>query len=191
MLLEQCTPGETLATIKCDDQATQVATEVMQKLWKSIGDKQTEFKHTRNWFEALEKAHTIPKKLIDAAIGISTDLFQSLGEEVLLHGDLHHDNILSAEREPWLVIDPKGIIGEREYEFGALLRKPHALMENCADKKSLIARRISIIREITGFDIQKIKGWAFAQAVLSAWWSTDDGVDGHELMLEIAENIKV
>lgn len=65
-----------------------------------------------------------PRKLIDFALKASKELLVSSGEQVLLHGDLHHYNILSSARNSWLAIDPKGGIGEREYEICALMRNP-------------------------------------------------------------------
>jgi streptomycin 6-kinase len=59
------------------------------------------------------------------------ELIASSESPVLLHGDLHHFNILSARRQPWLAIDPKGVAGEPAYEPGALLRNPNP--ELCTD----------------------------------------------------------
>jgi streptomycin 6-kinase len=94
---------------------------------------------------------------------------------VLLHGNLHHDNILCAEREPWLAIDPKGLIGELAYETGALLRNlwPAILAE--PDPARLIARRIDQLAEEVAFERARVRDWGMAQAVLSAWWFIEDG----------------
>ncbi|MCG2718424.1 MAG: aminoglycoside phosphotransferase family protein, partial [Nanoarchaeota archaeon] len=54
-----------------------------------------------------------PEYLVDAAEQILAEFIPSMGERVLLHGDLHHWNILSAKRQPWLALDPKGVTGER------------------------------------------------------------------------------
>ena len=94
-----------------------------------------------------------------------------MGEPVVLHGDLHHYNILSAVREPWLAIDPKGVVGEAEYEVGALLRN-HLL--STVRPERLLARRVDQLTDELGFERQRIVGWGLAQAVLSAWWSFED-----------------
>ncbi len=93
---------------------------------------------------------------------------------VLLHGDLHHDNILSADREPWLAIDPKGVVGEAEYEVGAFVR--NRLFAG-PKPEMLLARRVDQFVDELGFDRERIVGWSLAQAVLSAWWSFEDS--GH------------
>jgi streptomycin 6-kinase len=87
------------------------------------------------------------------------ELAASQGPRCLLHGDLHQTNILWDEQRGWLAIDPKGVIGEPAYEFGAALRNPDV---------GLADRRIHIIAERTGLDRERVAGWAYAQAVLSA-----------------------
>jgi len=97
-----------------------------------------------------------------------------MAESVLLHGDLHQDNILSAEREPWLAVDPKGVIGEPVFETGALLRNFWPDILSIPNPKSLMARRIDQLSAELGFDRERIYDWGFSQAVLSVLWSIED-----------------
>ncbi len=76
---------------------------------------------------------------------------------MLLHGDLHHENILAAAREPWLAIDPKGIVGELTYEVGALLRNR---LDAAPDLRRLQVRRIDQLSEALGLDRQRLLGWS-------------------------------
>ena len=71
---------------------------------------------------------------------------------VVLHGDLHHFNILAAERQPWLAIDPKGVVGEPVYETGALLRNPWPDLLSLPDPGRILARRVDQLAEELGFD---------------------------------------
>jgi len=105
---------------------------------------------------------------------------------VLLHGDFHHDNILSASRKPFLAIDPSGIAGEREYEIGALMRNPHSIIETHMNLKKCFDHRLSIIAELTGFNRERLLMWTFVQAVLAAWWHVEDNTNGIENMLHVA-----
>jgi streptomycin 6-kinase len=93
---------------------------------------------------------------------------------MLLHGDLHQENILSAERQPWLAIDPKGVIGEPAYETGALLCNmlPHLLQMPHPER--VLARRIAQLSAELGLERARIRDWGLAQAVLSAWWCVED-----------------
>ena len=85
----------------------------------------------------------------------------------LLHGDLHPGNVLFDARRGWLAIDAKGVVGELEYEMGAALRN----LAEPAVVRERIARFASALR----LDPERIRRWAFAQAVLSVLWSIEDG----------------
>jgi streptomycin 6-kinase len=89
----------------------------------------------------------------------------------LLHGDLHHFNILAARRRPWLAIDPKGLAGEAAYEVGALLRNPDPRLYTDSQVQR---RRVDVLHQELGFEKDRILGWGVAQAVLSAWWNFED-----------------
>jgi streptomycin 6-kinase len=191
LLLELCCPGQHLSTETHEDIATHNAVRVMQHLWKPI-TKKHKFKTVEDWLHGLEhlsntENNIIPDDMIANAKQISQELLNSMGEQVLLHGDLHHHNIVSAKREPWLAIDPKGVVGEREYEFGAFLRNPTDVIASHKELSSLINRRMDIICELTQFDRKRILSWTFVQAVLSAWWSIEDGTQGADVMKQFAQ----
>ena len=103
----------------------------------------------------------------------------------MLHSDLHHDNALSTHDGSYVAIDPKGVLGEPCYDVGAFLRNPFGFLENESPHK-MMARRVDMIVEQLGFDRQRVLGWSFAQAVLSAVWCDEDGVDCGEEVLGIA-----
>ena len=102
-------------------------------------------------------------------------LISSASEEVLLHGDLHHWNILSADREPWLALDPQGVIGEQEYEVGAWLRNPYPQILKVPSPKEFIARRVDQLTEELSFDRYRVVRWAYSQSVLAGVWSFEEG----------------
>lgn len=191
ILLELLEPGELLKSIRKDEQATEIAALVMKKLWKPIL-KPASFPTIEQWFKGLSRLYKhfnnstgpFPSALVDKANKLSQELMASQGERVLLHGDLHHENILSATREPWLVIDPKGVIGEREYEVGALLRNPFPEITNSFELDKILAHRASQLSEILTFDKQRILAWSFAQAVLAAWWCFEDtGINWDKMLI--------
>ena len=84
-----------------------------------------------------------------------------MSSPVLLHGDLHHDNILSAERAPWLAIDPKGLVGEPAYETGAWLRNSHPELLNSPHPARTLARRIDQLAAELNSERARIHGWAW------------------------------
>jgi streptomycin 6-kinase len=187
-LIERIRPGVELATLEDDEKATRIAAQVMQQLWRPVsGDRP--LLTVENWTAGLAKLRPyfngttglFAEDLVDAAEQIFAEFIPSQGERGLLHGDLHHWNILSATRQPWLALDPKGVIGEREYEVGALLRNPGPV------EKNVQAWRVEILVEMLGFERQRILGWGVAQAVLSAWWSVEDHGGGWQGAIQVAE----
>ena len=115
-------------------------------------------------------------KLVETAESLFTDLLASTDKPVLLHGDLHHFNILSAGGG-WLAIDPKGVVGEPAYEVGALLRNPTPHIFNEPELGRITARRLDILAEALVLDRERLRQWSLVQAVLSAWWGYEDGGD--------------
>ncbi|WP_133128621.1 aminoglycoside phosphotransferase family protein [Legionella nagasakiensis] len=127
LLLEECCPGKTLANVVSESEATRIAANVIINIQKSISD-ELKFPSTLDWFKRLDIEVKCPSgfntKHIKKAKRIAGELHNQSKKKVLLHGDLHHFNILSAHRQPWLAIDPKGVVGPPEYECGAFLRNP-------------------------------------------------------------------
>jgi streptomycin 6-kinase len=127
-----------------------------------------------------------PPALIATAEALFAELIPSQAAPVLLHGDLHHDNILAATRAPWLALDPKGVVGEPAYEAGALLRNQLARVFAAAAPAGFMARRVDQLAEALALDRDRLIGWSLAQAVLSAWWTYEDHGQIDEPMLACA-----
>ena len=181
MLLEGLRPGTSLLHRNDDVVATSIAAGVMRQIWRPITGMH-DFPTVERWglgFERLRQhfdggTGPFPQAITDRAQKVYTELCDSMGKQVLLHGDLHHDNILAAERQPWLAIDPKGVVGERAYETGSWLRNwlPDLLRQE--NPRRILARRIDQFADELGFDRVRIRDWALAQAVLSGWWCIED-----------------
>lgn len=196
LLEERCVPGESLLSLalKDDAKATAIAFNVMQKLWRPVNS-QIKFPTLAKWLHGLDKLQkysrvnsgVVPKQLIDFSLVASKELLTSSGEQVLLHGDLHHFNILASARTCWLAIDPKGVIGEREYEICAFLRNPGPYLLTTMNTKQIILRRLDQIVEQTGFERERILLWSIVQAVLAAWWCIEDNVLGKDYLLNYAQ----
>ena len=114
MLLERLEPGVPLTTVGDDEEATSIAAGVMRRLWRPV-PRDHQFPTVSEWargFDRLRRSFgggtgPMPVTLVEEAEGLFADLLASEEEPVLLHGDLHHHNVLAARREPWLAIDPK------------------------------------------------------------------------------------
>ncbi len=203
LLLERLTPGlplTNLATEKDDSRATSIVCSVIRGLHQNR--EYTE--HDLQEFDTVSKLGRgfprlrlkfdgdlgpFPRKLVDEAIELWADLESTAGKPVLLHGDLHHDNIISADRAPWLAIDPKGYVGEPAFETGAILRNLWQDRHKISNPAQLIERRIYQLADELDLDRERVRGWGVAQAVLVMWWSYEDNDPNWAESLEIAEMI--
>lgn len=197
VLLEQAVPGTPVSKITNDEEQVYITSQVIKKLHVQITENDTKvFPSISDWANIFDKYKEktqnngpIPKELVDLGHGIFTDLLQENRKQYLLHGDLHNDNILKSDRG-WLVIDPKGIIGEREFELGAFLRNPYYdLPENCNHKK-IETRRIIQFAEELGFDRERIKLWSLASSIISMLWFWEDEGKVSDIYLRNAELIR-
>jgi streptomycin 6-kinase len=105
------------------------------------------------------------RTLLDAALRALEELASSQGEQVLLHQDLHADNVLRSERGPWLVIDPKPLTGEREFSLAPIVRS-----FELGHSQRAVRRRLDRLSADLGLDRERARGWALAQTVA---WSFD------------------
>jgi len=194
ILLERLLPGKDISALDDDDRATSIAARVMQRLWREAPADHS-FPTVEKWAEGLKRLRRefnggcgpFPQELVERAEAYFEELLACPRQVVLLHGDLHHGNILSAEREPWLALDPKGVIGEAAYEAGALLRNPMPQLLRAPEPGRLLARRVDQLAEELGFERERLLCWGIAQAVLSAWWSYEDHGHGWEQAINSAK----
>lgn len=192
ILIERIIPGKPLSTIENDEEATRILASVIKKLRKPLPPNH-KFITVREWLkelkEYMKKYHgkgPLPWNLIKKANKTFEELLSTSKPEVLLHGDLHHDNVLSSNRDKWLAIDPKGIAAEPEYETSAMIRNPFEKMKNIPNLSGMLRKRILILAEELGFDPIRIHQWCFAQSVLSAVWN-ETGTKGSQHAIVIAE----
>lgn len=197
LLLERLIPGQELTKMfyeGVDIKATQIACDVIRNIpkelptetgdWSTAEGRCSELQELRRRFEGT--TGPFPTPIFERAERIFKELVDSQGSQILVHADLHHYNILSAQRSPWLGIDPHGLIAEPEYEVGAILRNPDGLASH-PDCATISRRRVDQMCELLGYDRERIIGWGMCQAVLAAWWSLEDYGENFENDLRIAE----
>jgi streptomycin 6-kinase len=181
VLLERALPGDRLTDLMLaghDDAAMVILCQVAATLHHAAPPPH-HFPRVEDWACGFARHRTsgdatIPAAMLDRAQALFAALAATQGARRLLHGDLHHDNILFDARRGWLAIDPKGVLGEAANEIGAALRNPTEDASRFADA-AIIERRVAIAVAQLGLDRQRVLAWAFAQAVLSAVWSLEDG----------------
>lgn len=196
MLLERLLPGVMLDSVRevDDDRATLISAEVMRKLWRELPAEHP-FPTTADWGGELANLRRhfgggvgpMPARMVEMAERLFSELEASAAPAVLLHGDLHHENIMTAQREPWLALDPKGVAGEPAYEVGALYRNHPHYVQNRAELKRVQERRTAILSEALQIDRERLLAWGVAQGVLAGWWMIEDHGDGWQDSFVCAE----
>lgn len=194
LLLERLEPGTLLLDVADDEAATAIAAEVMRQLWRPV-PADCPFPTVARWAAGLQRLRQyfdggtgpFPPALVRRAETLFTDLIATTDTSVVLHGDLHHWNIMAAQRRPWLAIDPKGVVGEPAYEVGAWLRNPMPQLLTWPRPRHILSRRVDQLAEALNFHRQRLVAWATAQAVLSAWWTYEDHGHGWEPAIACAE----
>jgi streptomycin 6-kinase len=167
MLLERCEPGTRLVTAGAET-ALDVLVELLPRHWVTAGEPfHTLTDEAAWWADYLpgqweESGRPFERRLLDAALGSLRALAPSQGEQVLLHQDLHADNVLAAEREPWLVIDPKPLVGEREFAVAPIVRDPEL-----GHSRRDVLRRLDRLCSELALDRERARGWTIGQTI--AW----------------------
>ena len=178
LLLERCLPGSYLAD-NADTDPLEAVVSILPRLWRT-----SDVPFTTLSNQAREWAKDIPiewkmtgrpceRYLVDAALDYIKVLSDSQPEQVLLHQDMHGHNIISAEREPWLAIDPKPLIGEKAFSLAPIVRS-----FELGQTKSATRYRLDRLSDELGVDRERARGWTVAQSM--AWSFCDGGHVRHE-----------
>jgi len=115
--------------------------------------------------------------MIDRAIKTAGYLLNTQRDLVLLHGDIHHDNILWGGDDDWVTIDPKGLIGERGFDTGTWMHNPMGFGLR-PDLGVHLRKRIATFADQLELDPLRIAQWSFMFLVLSMCWTTEaEGYD--------------
>jgi streptomycin 6-kinase len=189
ILLERVVPGANLKSFckKNESQSIKIAIRLLNRILRPAPDSANEFGTLDRWFDGLKRAlgATFPQDYAERALGFYADLSADKSNNSLLHGDFHHDNILSARREPFLVIDPKGIVGPVGYDIGVFLNNHHDWLESNTQVERKLDNAITDFAAAFDLDEKVIRKWTFCQMVLSWWWTFDETPEmfGEELGL--------
>ena len=139
------------------------------------------------WLDDLEDLGgtlPVPPRMVDQALHLGRDLVAEPGStRVVIHGDLHYANVLAAEREPWLAIDPKPMNGDPHYEVAPLLWNRWEEMEAAAQSlRDALRRRFHTVVDAAGLDEARARDWVVVRMVVDASWTLRDALRGHRAM---------
>lgn len=197
VLVEHLQPGTSLVQLSLnerDDEATDILAGVIEQM--PVREAPAGVPTNTTWARGFERYLAandgqIQDSLVETAQQVFLDLVNSQRRTRLLHGDLQHYNVLFDSERGWQAIDPKGVMGELEYEIGAILRNPVQDPEFFLSRP-VIERRLMQLTSRLALNYERTVAWAFAQAVLSAIWEIEDGsaVDETNSSLRLAQIIQ-
>lgn len=183
-VLERAIPGTPLSATMDDRVATEIFCEVFGRLRSPFVGEKGDFQKMRRWFEAFARYRDrfgtkgpLPEHWVVRAEETLEDLLRTTTETVLIHGDLHHGNILRYGDGDWVVIDPKGIIGDIYFETIQYLLN---YVDRDGDCDTVLSRRVEIMSERLGLDRSRIAQWGIARGVLEACWAIEGSADWKE-----------
>lgn len=191
ILLERARGRRSLAALARDgrdDEATGIICDVVARLHAPRARPLPDLVPLPVWFRPLEPAGATFGGVLARAAAAARALLRAPQEVGVLHGDVHHGNILDFGRRGWLAIDPKGLHGERGFDYANLfcnpdLDDPSRPVATCPER---FARRLAIVVERAGLERGRLLQWILAWTGLSAAWLIADG-HSPEIDLRIGE----
>lgn len=193
LMLERVFPGALLIDLPDDAAATRIAAGIMRHL-ASHGPPDHPFPTIADWARALPQLRArhgggtgvLDPRIFARAEALFAELIPSQAAPVLLHGDLHHWNVLSAGGDRWVAIDPHGVVAEPAFEIATWMRNPYndgtpmpqdasetMYLSHQPGARRVLARRLDIFTEALGIDRERLRLWSVAHGVLSASWSDE------------------
>jgi streptomycin 6-kinase len=176
ILMERAEAGVSLADMARagrDDEASRVMCGVLRQLHAVKLQPRPALPDLVKWFEPLDRAAEMEGGIWRMAAETASKLLTSQHDIVVLHGDMHHDNVLRFGSDRWLAIDPKGIVGERGFDHANIFRNPDL---QTAMMPGRLAQQIKVVSEAANLQPRRLLSWVLAWAGLSTAFSLQDRV---------------
>lgn len=159
-----------------DREATEIIGDIFIKLHtKSNREKPTGLVNLRTRYRSLFNNSENNPLFSKAALIAHRLLYQNRAASIL-HGDIHHENIIYKDGRGWLSIDPKGLIGERTYDLANSLINPFSLGSIVQNKDTFLSR-LKLLSKKANVDQRRLLKFAFTHACLSACWTIESGAE--------------
>ena len=166
-----------------DDEASRMICAVIARLHAPKANPPDGLSPLARWFRELEPAAARHGGILAKAAAAARDLLAAPQSAAVLHGDIHHGNILDFGARGWLAIDPKGLLGERGFDYANIFCNPD---HQVATATGRLARQATIVAEASGLERARLLRWVLAYAGLSAAWLLNGG-EPPETPLAVAE----
>lgn len=156
-----------------DDEASQIMCQVAAYLHAPRQRPLPELVPLAQWFQALEPAAAMHGGIYAQSAAVARELLNRPQNTVVLHGDIHHGNILDFGARGWLAIDPKGLLGERGFDYANIFCNPDP---STAVHPLRFRRQLEVVSAAATLERKRLLQWILAYAGLSAAWSLEDGM---------------
>lgn len=186
VLLERASSATSLAELARtgrDNEASRIICNVVTQLHASRKPPPPTVFPLTKWFAAVERGAATFGGIFMRSAATARELLAAQQNVVVLHGDIHHGNILDFGERGWLAIDPKGLLGERGFDYANIFCNPN---RDIATAPGRWARRVEVIAEAANLDRSRLLKWILAWSGLSATWSIDDS-ESPEIALAVAK----
>ncbi len=187
LLLERATGDRSLAAMArsgLDTEASRIICQVAAKLHTAKLQPLPDLVPLEHWFAELEPAALRYGGILLESLAVHRELLKDPQDVVVLHGDIHHGNILDAGPRGWLAIDPKGLRGERGFDFANLFCNPDLPV---AASPGRLAKQATVVSQAAVLDRRRLLQWILAYAGLSAAWSLGVEREDPQIALTIAQ----
>lgn len=183
LLLEEVVPGTPVSDLP-DDAATVVLARSLRAMWRPVPPQCT-LPTVAQECAPLTSDVGVPSRLVDPARAALAALLAAAPEPVVLHGDLHHGNLLRGPAG-WVGIDPHGVTGDPLYDVGPLLLNPLP-----TEVAHLVGRRLDLLAAELAVDRDRLRQWGLVRAVLACTWSRAAGEPPPPTFLAVAHALAV
>jgi streptomycin 6-kinase len=184
LLLERIRSNQSLADMSKgghDDAATRILCATVKRLHaERAWAVPTNLVPLDTWFRSLMVSQN---QVLARSAAAARELLVDSRDPGVLHGDIHHGNVLHDVNRGWLAIDPKGLWGERSFDYANIFCNPDL---ETATAPGRLARQIAIVASKAGLDARRLLKWVLAYAGLSAAWCLEERQDA-TLPLTVAQ----
>lgn len=178
ILLQRATGSASLSMLSRDGrdaEACRIMCRTANQLHRPRKKPLPQLEPLHDWFRPLKPAARTHGGILTRSADIADALLATPQDEVVLHGDLHHENVLDFGPSGWLAIDPKGIKGERGFDYANIFTNPDLSnpLPRTAVVPDIFKQRLEIVSEMAELDRERLLMWIIAWCGLSATWSLD------------------
>ncbi len=157
-----------------EEKFIEIIANIIKKL-HTVSQKQKKLCKIVSLKELLDELYVpskIAKNYIEKSQKIAESLLKTTTENVIMHGDLHHDNIIyDNSTQTWKIIDPSGVSGDPTYEYASFMINPIDKIWKYDNAISIIENRAQKFAQIAGIDSTRLKQWTFVKSVLCLIWT--------------------